>query len=103
MTLLFDNTTEMLEKLGLTTAALHLDTASQQASAQSWSYTQFLGYLLKGELDERRRKTAELNLLFAKFPAMKKLQDFDFNLNLPSIDDWWRNWPQEGIKLKAVT
>jgi len=44
-----------LVELGLTTAEAQLDTVSQQAAAESWSYTQFLGYLLDGELQQRHR------------------------------------------------
>jgi len=33
----------VLTDLGLTTAAAHLDQAAQQAAAEQWSYTYFLG------------------------------------------------------------
>ena len=68
-----------LESLGLTTALSQLDTAAQQAAAQGWSYTHFLGYLLAGEIDERYRKTVALNMQFARFPVVKRLDDFDFS------------------------
>jgi DNA replication protein DnaC len=74
-----------LEHLGLKTAAQHLDQAAQQAAANQWSYTHFLGYLLDGELDERRRRSVELSLQFAKFPYRKRLEDFDYDAQ-PSID-----------------
>jgi DNA replication protein DnaC len=77
-----------LQELGLTVACEQLDQASQQAAAQQWSYTHFLGYLLEGELSERHRKTVTLNLQFAKFPYLKGLEDFDFALQ-PSIDRRW--------------
>lgn len=76
---------EGLEKLGLVTAHSHLDTACQQAAAEAWSYSHFLGYLLDGELRERHRKTVELNIQFARFPWIKSLDDFDFEAQ-PSID-----------------
>jgi hypothetical protein len=50
---------ESLAALGLKTARDHLDQAAQQAAAGDWSYTHFLGYLLDGELDERRRRSIE--------------------------------------------
>jgi len=74
-----------LEKLGLTVAGAHLDTASQRAAAEGWSYTHFLGYLLDGELRERHRRTVELNLQFAKFPYRKRIGDFDFAAQ-PGLD-----------------
>lgn len=74
-----------LEHLGLATALAQLDQASQQAAANQWSYTHFLGYLLDGEIEERKRKTVALNLQFARFPYLKRLADFDFAAQ-PSID-----------------
>lgn len=74
-----------LEQLGLHIAGAQLDQIAQQAAAETWSYSHFLGYLLDGELSERHRKTVELNLQFARFPYLKRLEDFDFNAQ-PSID-----------------
>ena len=76
---------EHLEKLSLLTARAHLDTATQQASAQQWSYSHFLGHLLDGEVAERHRKTVEINLQFARFPAIKRLEEFDYTAQ-PSVD-----------------
>lgn len=74
-----------LSELGLAVAAQRLDTACQRAAAENWSYSHFLGYLLSGEIEERRRKTVELNLQFAKFPVLKRLSDFDFSAQ-PGLD-----------------
>ena len=74
-----------LEKLGLTIARQHLDTACQQAAAQGWSYSHFLGYLLDGEIQDRHKRTVELNLQFARFPYRKRLDEFDFAAQ-PGID-----------------
>src|SRR2546423_11552213 len=74
-----------LEQLGLAVALAHLDQASQQAAAEDWSYSHFLGYLLEGELLERQRKTVALNLQFAGFPMLKRLAEFDFAAQ-PSLD-----------------
>jgi DNA replication protein DnaC len=68
---------EGLEQLGLTVARDHLD-AAQRAGAEHWSYAHFLGYSLDGELAERHRQRVALGLKFAKFPALKRLDDFDF-------------------------
>jgi DNA replication protein DnaC len=76
---------EALDHLGLKVARDQLDQACQQASAKDWSYSHFLGYLLDGELNERKRRCVELNLQFARFPYLKKLEDFDFAAQ-PSID-----------------
>jgi len=74
-----------LQKLGLDTALAHLDSAAQQAAAGDWSYTHFLGYLLAGEIDERHRRTVALNMQFARFPYLKRLDGFDFDAQ-PGID-----------------
>lgn len=76
---------EGLEQLGLTIAAAQLDTVAQQAAAEQWSYSHFLGYLLEGELSERHRRRVELNLQFARFPVLKRLEDFDWTAQ-PSLD-----------------
>ena len=74
-----------LNQLGLETALNQLDQCSQQAAAQNWSYSHFLGYLLDAELSERHRKTVQLNLKFARFPYLKSIDDFNFDAQ-PSID-----------------
>jgi DNA replication protein DnaC len=76
---------EGLERLGLAVARAHLDGAAQRAAAEGWSYTHFLGYLLDGELAERHRKRVELNLQFARFPVVKRLDQFDFAAQ-PGLD-----------------
>ena len=80
-----ERATEGLERLGLEVARNHLDGAAQRAVAEGWSYTHFLGYLLDGELAERHRRSVALNLKFAKFPTLKRLEDFDFKAQ-PSLD-----------------
>lgn len=74
-----------LEELGLMVARERLDTTAQQAAAEQWSYSHFLGYLLAGEMQERHRKRVELNLQFARFPVQKRLSDFDYAAQ-PGLD-----------------
>jgi DNA replication protein DnaC len=74
-----------LESLGLATARAQLDSSAQQAAADSWSYSHFLGYLLDAELKERQRRTVLMNLQLARFPYLKRIADFDFCAQ-PSID-----------------
>jgi DNA replication protein DnaC len=74
-----------LEQLGLTIARAHLDAVCQQAAAEGWSYSHFLGYLLEGELLSRHRKTVALNLQMAAFPYRKRLAEFDFDAQ-PGLD-----------------
>jgi DNA replication protein DnaC len=77
--------TEGLDVLGLTVARDHLDSVAQRAAAEGWTYTHFLGYLLDGELCERHRKCVALNLKFARFPTLKRLDEFDFAAQ-PGLD-----------------
>ncbi len=74
-----------LSELGLCVAHDRLDAACQRAAAESWSYSHFLGYLLSAEVEERHKKTVNLNLQFAKFPILKRLPDFDFSAQ-PGLD-----------------
>jgi DNA replication protein DnaC len=74
-----------LEQLGLSVAQQHLDTVCQQAAAAQWSYSHFLGYLLDGEVQERHRRSVALNLQFARFPLLKRLDEFDFAAQ-PGLD-----------------
>src|ERR1700747_2099307 len=74
-----------LQELGLSTAYAQLDSASQNAAANDWSYSHFLGYLLEAELSERHRRTVAMNLQLAKFPYLKRLEQFDFAAQ-PSLD-----------------
>lgn len=72
-------------ELGLITARLHLDAVAQQAAAEDWTYTHFLGHLLDGEIKERHRRSVELNLQFARFPYQKRIREFDFAAQ-PAVD-----------------
>jgi DNA replication protein DnaC len=74
-----------LQRLGLNVAIQQLDSVSQQAAADKWSYTHFLGYLLEGELSERHRKSVALTLKLSNLPYLKKFDDFDFAAQ-PGID-----------------
>lgn len=74
-----------LDALGLSVAAQQLDTVAQQAAAAQWSYRHFLGQLLAGERQARRERTVALNLQFARFPAVKRLAQFEHPAQ-PSLD-----------------
>ncbi len=60
-----------LAELGLVTARLHLDGVCQQAAAEEWTYTHFLGYLLDGELKERHRRRRGVELAVRALPLSK--------------------------------
>jgi len=74
-----------LTELGLNSAINCFDTVAQQAAAEQWSYSHFLGFLLDKEISDRHEKRVALNLKFAHFPYEKRLSGFDFSVQ-PSID-----------------
>lgn len=76
---------EALEQIGATTALAQLDSIAQQAAAQGWSYSHFLGRLLEPELAARKQRVIETNLRFAGLPYLKRMEDFDFSFQ-PAID-----------------
>lgn len=55
------------------------------ANEKSLSYADFLGLLLEDETNNRRDNSYKKRYSKAKFPAHKKLEDFDFSFQ-PSID-----------------
>ena len=80
-----EQASQALSRLGLDVAASHMDTLCQQAAADDWSYTRLVAELLSGEIAARHKRTVELNLKFAKFPMLKRLEDFDFAAQ-PGLD-----------------
>jgi len=76
---------EGLESLGHANAAALLDQFAQQAAAENWSYSHFLGRLLEAELAARKQRSIDTCLRFSNFPYLKRLADFDFT-SQPSID-----------------
>ena len=80
-----EHTRELLEEMGLHTAAELLDAQLEQAVHDGLTYVQFLEQLLSSEQMERRRKSQETRLKLSKLPHRKQLEDFDFEFQ-PSID-----------------
>ncbi|MBK8809895.1 MAG: ATP-binding protein [Acidobacteria bacterium] len=80
-----DMASSALGELDLKTAAVNLDTIAQRAAAEDWSYTEFLGRLLEGEVRHRQEMRVALSLQFARFPYPKRLGEFDFKAQ-PGVD-----------------
>lgn len=74
-----------LEQIGAYTARGQLDQIAQQAAADGWSYSHFLGRLIEPELAARRQRVIDTCVHFSGLPWQKRLQDFDFSFQ-PSID-----------------
>lgn len=77
--------TKGLETLKMQTALNVLDQIAQQASAEEWSYTQFLGRLMEKELDQRHQSQIEMSFKLGHFPYIKSLDDYDFKAQ-PGVD-----------------
>lgn len=73
------NAESLLEKLNLMTARDRLPQVAQHAAAQGMAPGPFLEALLTPEVQSRREKNVALSLKFARFPAIKRLEDFDFS------------------------
>lgn len=76
---------EGLETLKMNQAFEVLDQVAQQAAAEQWSYSHFLGRLLESELDARMEKNIKIAYKMSKFPYLKDLNDYDFSAQ-PSVD-----------------
>ena len=80
-----EHTRELLETMGLTTAAELLDARLEDASHRELTYLTFLGELLDVEQKERKRRSEETRIKLSRLPNRKTLEEFDFNFQ-PSID-----------------
>lgn len=76
---------ELLNSMGLGTAADLLDAQLEKSLHDEQTYVQFLDSLLSSEQLERRRKSQKTRLKLAKLPHHKTVEDFDFSFQ-PSID-----------------
>ena len=76
---------QQLEALGLMDAAAVLDNRLDSASHDGISYVEFLQGLLGVETQARRERYLKARLRLAHFPAVKRLEDFDWAFQ-PSID-----------------
>lgn len=74
----------LCEQLNLGAVAHQYSVIAQQAVAQNISFTDFLETLLKTEVSLRQVRSRTLLTRMAGFPAVKTLDDFDFNCN-PAI------------------
>lgn len=80
-----EHSREMLNSLGLHTAAELLDAQLEDASHKEPTYLSFLGGLLETEQQERKRRSEETRIKMSRLPHRKTLEEFDFGFQ-PSID-----------------
>ncbi len=75
-----------LKRLKLSTIRVNLDKYLSLAETQSLSHMDFLSELIKEELRGREESNYQRRLKAARFPVIKRLDDFDF-LFQPSISE----------------
>jgi len=69
------------ESLGLLSTMEHYSYLSQQAANKEQSYTDFLEAVLIQEIQGRQQRRQKMLLRMAAFPAIKTLDEFDFQFN----------------------
>ncbi len=72
--------------MGVGLSETHLDQTLHQAENQSWSYLEFFEGVLSQPAETRRQRALERRIREARFPAMKTLEDFDWQFNAQAID-----------------
>jgi DNA replication protein DnaC len=69
---------ELCEKIGLSALALEYDNLCQKAAKGQGTYADFVEELLLTELKQRQGRSRHILTKMAGFPAIKTLEDFDF-------------------------
>jgi DNA replication protein DnaC len=80
-----EHSRELLENMGLPTAANLLDANLETATSSEATYLSFLSGLLDAEQTERKRRSEETRIKMSKLPHRKTLDEFEFDFQ-PSID-----------------
>jgi DNA replication protein DnaC len=68
------------KRLRLPTLAGEYARMAEQATKEQWDYLSYLEALLEAEVDERDRHVIERRLKEARFPKVKTLEEFDFQM-----------------------
>jgi DNA replication protein DnaC len=76
---------EHLQRLRLQHLADRLDASLAEAARKEPTYLDFLDGLLRDEMDSKQRKRIAMGMQIAHFPAVKTLDDFEFEFQ-PSLD-----------------
>jgi DNA replication protein DnaC len=74
----FDRISDLCQRLALGTMANHLPHVAEEAARDELSFQDFFERLLQAEYRERQERTRTLLTRTAGFPAIKTLEQFDF-------------------------
>ena len=70
------------KELKLPTTIEQYHTLATTAAKENWTYTQFLNEVLQTEVTARLNNSKKILTKFAGFPAIKTLQEFDYNFTV---------------------
>jgi DNA replication protein DnaC len=70
---------DLCQRLAMGTMATHLAYVSEEAVRKEWSYQEFFERMLQAEHRERQERSRVLLTKIAGFPAIKTLEQYDFN------------------------
>jgi DNA replication protein DnaC len=74
----YEETLTLIQALGLKGVGRYLDELLSDAEREKSSYLSLLNALFRTEVAERTRKRLERNMTGAHFPAIKRIDDFEF-------------------------
>ena len=77
-----ENIKILCSELKLPTTSEIYHTVASTASKENWTYTQFLNEVLQVEVINRLEKSKKTLTKFASFPAIKTLEEFDYNFTV---------------------
>lgn len=76
------NIVDICKSLKLSTIADEYHTIANTAAKENWQYVQFLHELLQRESNNRMDRSKKVLTKFAGFPAIKTLEQFDYNFSV---------------------
>ncbi len=79
---LSDNIIQLCKELKLSTVLEQYHAVSTTAAKEEWTYTQFLNEILQLEITARLSRSKNILTKFASFPAIKTLEEFDYNFTI---------------------
>lgn len=74
-----ERTEDLCQRLALGTMALQIDQTAEEAVRKEWTYREFFHRVLEAEYRERQERSRTLLTRTAGFPAIKTLDQYDFN------------------------
>jgi DNA replication protein DnaC len=77
-----ENIINLCNELKLPTTIEKYHNIASQASKENWTYSEFLNEILQTEVNQKLENSKKILTKFASFPAIKKLEEFDYNFTV---------------------